>query len=274
MWGEVLLFESSGAGLTAGNWSQAPLQSVPMKWILMGMMALILAACGGGGTGGNTPNAANVSPSNEAPASGLEFERVPFDELPTREPTYLWPSNGARLSSDRVWVIWKTAELVPARLLGTKDKRLWYELAVTAAKVHFAELPLDKFDSRAVFCVDYEEEGKRFRSALHEVRFGNGIRFAQRECKINIEAKPDQRATLAVENGDLGGLGQDDYLFALAPDNLRIYGLPHRDDAKSGTIELVIDGSTVPGKSCILFMEIRDPRTNTRDRTKLVISVK
>ncbi len=238
---------------------------------MLALLALLVAACGGGGA--NNAPAVN-SPANKPDEPGLEFERVALEKLTVRDPAYLWPRDGARLSADSIWVIWKTDDLSAGRLLGTKNGMLWYDLGATMAKVHYLPLDLAKFGSDAGFSVEFEEGGERFRSRQRNVRFGQGIRFTTRRIECAVERADKQTFTLKTETGDLQGLSADDFTFALFPDDMTIYGVPHRESDTSGYIELVIDGRSVPGKGCTGFMEMRDSRTDTRDRVLIVISVK
>lgn len=242
-----------------------------MRLACLLIFAFLLTACGGGDS--NNAAAFN-SPSNKSDEPGLEFERVALEKLTVRDPAYLWPRDGARLSADSFWVIWKTEDLSAGRLLGTKTGMLWYDLGVTMAKVHYLPLDLAKFGSDAGFSVEFEEGGERFRSRQRNVRFGQGIRFATRKIECAVERADKQTFTLKTETGDLQGLSPDDFTFALFPDDMTIYGLPHRQSETAGHIELVIDGRTVPGKGCTGFMQVHDSRTNTDDRVLIVISVK
>jgi hypothetical protein len=151
---------------------------------------------------------------------------------------------------------------------------LWYELGVTMARVHHLPIDLAKFGSDVGFSVEFEEGGEKFRSKQRDVRFGQGLRFAVREIECLVERADKQTFKLKTETGDLQGLPADDFTFALFPDDMTLYGLPHRESETTGYIELVIDGRTVPEKGCTGFMQVHDSRTNTYDRVKIVIKVK
>lgn len=234
-------------------------------------VALMLAACGGNG-GVNEPVA--NKPANAPPAQKLEYDRVALAKLTTRDPPYLWPRDKMRLSATEFWVIWKTNEFVPGQLIATKDEKLWYDLGQSAATLHYLPADLVKFDSALTFCVEFEEEGERFRSKPRSVRFGAGVRFAQRRLQCVVERAENQTFWVRTEAGDLQGLTTEDFRFALLPESMTIYGRPHRESESSGRLELVIDGRTVPGKGCTGFWEIRDSRTDTWDRLLLEITVK
>lgn len=239
--------------------------------VAIAIAVLLLSACGGGSS--NNAASSNV-PANKSAETGLEYERVALEKLTLRDPSYLWPKDGTRLSGDSFWVIWKTEDMSAGRLLGTKNGMLWYELGVTMARVHFLPIDLARFGSDVGFSVEYEEGGERLRSKQRDVRFGQGIRFAVREIECAVDRADKQTFKLKTETGDLQGLPGDDFTFALFPDDMTIYGLPHRESETTGYIELVIDGRTVPGKGCIGFMQVHDSRTNTYDRVKIVIKVK
>lgn len=237
-----------------------------MRSALLVMFALTLAACGGG-QANNAPRSNN--PINAPPKEDIKFERVPLEELPERDPPYVWPSDGFRMAADLFWVSWKTSEFVPSRLIASRDGKLWYDLGSTVNLVHYLPVDLAGFGSDVLFSIEFEEQGRKFRSRPRRVKYGAGIRYGVRELDVTLEARPDQKVELTVEGGDLQGLSADDFWFALLPDELRIYGLPRRDSETSGRIELVIDGATLPKDGCWGFMEMRDSRRDTRDRVLL-----
>jgi hypothetical protein len=244
-----------------------------VRYMLPAISCLLLAACGGGSGNAASNNSGN-EPSNVPPNSGLAFERVTLEKRTTRDPPYLWPKDGMRLSATIPWVIWKTDEFSAGQLIASKDRKLWYDLGQTASIIHYLPVDLGKFDSELSFCVEFEEGGERFRSKAREVRFGAGVRFATRRLDCAVQRAENQVFTLKTEAGDLKGLSADDFRFALLPEGLVLYGRPFPETESTGRLELVIDGRTVPGKGCAGFWEIRDSRADTWDRVLIVITVK
>jgi hypothetical protein len=244
-----------------------------VRYFLPAISCLLLAACGGG-SGNAVSNDAGNGPANAPGQRGLEFERVTLEKRTTRDPPYLWPKEGMRLSATIPWIIWKTDEFSAGQLIASKDRKLWYDLGQTASVIHYLPADLGKFDSELAFSVEFEEGGERYRSKPREVRFGAGVRFATRRLDCAVARAENQVFTLKTEAGDLKGLSADDFRFALLPEGLIVYGRPFPESETTGRLELVIDGRTVPGKGCAGFWEIRDSRADTWDRVLLVITVK
>lgn len=243
-----------------------------VRLLALALLALCVAACGGGG---NAPvNSVANAPSNTPPESPLGFERVALEKLNERDPGYLWPRNDMRLSATEFWVIWRTDEFSKGQLIATRDRKLWYDLGQTATKLHYLPADLAKFGSEMSFCVEFEEGSERFRSKPREVRFGAGVRFSQRRLSCVVERAENQKFEIRTEAGDLQGLSSDDFRFALLPEGLVIYGKPYPEGPTGGRLELFIDGRTVPGQGCAGFWEIHDSRAGTWDRVLIEILVK
>lgn len=242
------------------------------RWWMALAGALLFAACGGGGAANsNTPRTNTVTPK---PACGPKFVRVELENLDSRDPPYLWPPNNARLAGEPFWGIWKTHDHSPSQMLLSADGKLWHAFGDSTASVHDRQVELARFNSRVMFCVEFEENGKRYRSRVRSAEFGKGAHFKDREVRMVVEPKPDQRHEIELVGANPLAIDGGDYQFAQVPEGMYIGCAPRLGEDNGGKVVLVVDGRTVPQGGAACYLQVADRRTDTLDRIKIVIEAR
>lgn len=225
---------------------------------------LLLAACSGGGTN-NTP------PQNKPPsADDSRFERNPLSPLPELPPRWMWPRDNARVASEQFWGVWQTAQHSTSRMLLSADGLLWHAFGDSTSTTHDRLVELSKFGSKVMFCVEFEDEGKQYRSRPRNVSFGRGAHFKDRELRWTLRREPDQRREIELVGADPASVA-DDFRLLLLPDDVRLGYAPLPGDARGGKLVLVADGLTIPREGLVCFLQIADRRTDTLDLIKLIL---
>jgi hypothetical protein len=209
------------------------------------------------------------APANTPSDDGLKYEWTKLEQLPPMDPLGLWPRDGARLSAPEFWIMWNTNKHVECRLLATKDRRDWYNLGRTAGEKHFLTANLGYFDSSLAFSVEFEENGKRYRSKSREVSFGKGAAFGQRRYKFTL-GKPEQQIwELEIIGGDASALGQEAFLTTMFPDDLVTFVVP---TTSTDTVKFGINNAGLVEPGCSGFLEVYDNRTGTYDRVLIELN--
>lgn len=214
---------------------------------------------------GNRPsgNSANTPANNGGDVISVdgEWKTVRLRELPSLDPEGLWPDHGTRVSDPNLWVGWRTREHASCRVIARTHTSSWFEVGATKAYTHNLKLDLSRFDDEAWFCVEWNEDGREYRSHERLVSFGRGPSFAQREYRFR--AKPNDHLEVELL-GELGGLNADAFFTSLFPENVACYTIPvlHQRKLMLG----VADPAQIPAPACIGFLELRDPASGTRDR--------
>ena len=237
--------------------------------LALGLIALWGVLSPGRSPGENAAPA-NAPDSNRAP-SGLAYEIVTLEELPPGEPAYLWPRNGQRVASPDVWVIWETFEVSRCRLLARHDANLWYDIGSSVGTRHALVLNLSDFKSTAVFCLDFEQYGKRYRSAPRTVTFARGARFEQR--RVEFSTAPGQQSwPLNLLGADPARLTGDSFVNALFPDSVTVFALPRPGTAQGGVVDVgITEGQGVPAGGCTGYLEVHDTAADTVDRIQIAL---
>ncbi|MCC6575097.1 MAG: hypothetical protein IT462_15070 [Planctomycetes bacterium] len=231
---------------------------------------LLLSACGGGIANNNAH--ANNAGANKA--CGIKFEREPLEERPVLDPFDLWPPDGARMASENFWGIWQTSEHDASRMLLSTDGLLWHAFGDSTAVTHDRLVDLAQFTgSRVKFSVEFNEKGTAYRSRPRTVSFGRGAHFKDREVHMFVEPRPDQRKEVDLVGGDPRAMA-DDFQIALSPREMKFGIVPLEGDDKGGKVLLYVDGTTVPEKGAVLFLQIHDRRSETLDRLKIVVRLR
>lgn len=209
---------------------------------------------------------AENAPAN-APTGELVYEEVALDQRPQRDPAYLWPQTGQRMSSARFWVLWKTDDFCDCRLLATKDQHLWYEVGHTGGDTHYLLLDLAMFDSSLTFAVDFTHEGQKYRSKPRHVTFGRGIHFAERQYNFKVAPQRDQQYSLFLRGRDPIKVPGTGFRHGWFTGDMVVYYSPQPGDEKGGEMIFgVQEGARVPADGCAGFVEVYDEIGDSRDR--------
>lgn len=212
--------------------------------------------------------ASNVAPSANAPQTGLQYEEVTLEDLPQRDPPYLWPQNGHRLSCPEFWVLWKTDDFCDCRLIATRNDRLWYEIGHTGGDTHYLKIDLSQFDSSVMFAVDFVHEGKRYRSRPRSVRYGHGVHFSQRQYNFLVAGAPNQVFGLFLNGRDPIKVPGRGFRHGWFGGDLVVYYSPQPGDDKGGEMLFgVQDGTAIGAQGTVGWVEVYDELTDSRDRT-------
>lgn len=213
-----------------------------------------------------TNRAAEKAPASNSSHEGYEFEITPMEDLPTLEPSSLWPQDGRRMSAPEFWVIWTTSEFSKCRLWASHGERDWIEIGNTAGQEHYLLIDLSEFDSEVSFMVDFDLRGKRYRSAKRRVSYGRGANFKQREYRIDIdEPGADEGSVMGMRGRDTRQLSSGDFSFYMFPD-ITLYALADRRDSSDQIRLFVQNPGEVPLEGCVGFMEVYDRSSASYDR--------
>lgn len=211
-------------------------------------------------------NSSELPPTN-SDSGDLKYETVPLEKLPELDPLALWPNDGLRLASVDFWVMWQTTRQSKCRLLGTSDQRNWVDLGRTNAENHYLPMNMAYFGSQATFAVEFESNGKRYRSKPRTVYFGNGAYFKERTYRISVSGETNQTWPLAL-SGDARRLSADSFRWAFhSNEDLVPFWAPPQGDADGGSVVFGIQDPGVLGANGSAgFLQIYDGKTDTYDR--------
>ncbi len=248
---------------------------LPTMRRMLPLLLLMLPACSPV-AGSNAAN--NSGGGATGTVSGVKgtaiYDRIPLEDLgPPLDPIYLWPPDKSRIASTEFWGIWQTRERESARMLLSDDGSLWRYFGESSAITHDRLIDMTRFGSSVIFCVEYQDGEKRFRSRPRTVSFGQGAHFKDREMRMVIERKPEQKAEIALVGVDPATVA-DDLRFAQLPREVEIGFACPRGEPTGGKIILVADGSTFPPGGLYCYLEVPDRRTDTLDRIKVIVEVK
>lgn len=239
--------------------------------LALGLIALWgLVSPGKAPVGNNAPG--NAPPANGPACSGLAYEIVELEELPAGEPAYLWPRNGQRVASPEVWVIWETFGQARCRLLVRGDKKLWHDAGSSVGTRHALTVNLADFGSTATFCLDFEQDGKRLRSAPRTVTFARGARFELRKAAFST-APGQQSWPLNIVGADPVRLTGDSFVNALFPESVTVFAVPRPGSEAGGIVDVgITDGLGVPAGGCTGYLEMHDTAADTVDRMQVTFT--
>lgn len=211
-------------------------------------------------------NTANT-PSNDATPNdnGFEYVEEELEDLPSREPAYLAPLNGTLVSDPEVWVVWKTRERSKCRLIATTDLNLWKVVGSTTARVHYLLLNLADFNRSAIFAVEFDDEGNRWRSQNAVLTLKQGASFAVRETTLHVDASENQNFKLKLASNNGAEIGGNIAMKFWCDDpEVIVYQAPGQDNWFYFGVQ---DGSKVPTDTgSVVFLELHDKANNTHDR--------
>lgn len=210
-------------------------------------------------------------PPSNRPASGQQYEIVNLDPRPTSDPVYLWPDDGKRMSSPEFWVMWKTQSFSDCRLIATKDGKLWHELGNTGGKSHYLGVDFGFFGSKVTFCVDFTQDGKKYRSKPRTVTLGTGAWFDRRQYTFVHDGNDQTFFTAHLFGRDPARISTRGFLHGWFTDDLVVYYSPQPGDSNGGDIKLGVSnpGAIAQGDGGLGFLEVYDDVGNTYDRTMI-----
>ncbi|MCB9893259.1 MAG: hypothetical protein H6839_02295 [Planctomycetes bacterium] len=232
--------------------------------IAMGGLALWKSGSAPSGEG-NDDQPANLPPGNATP-NGQQYETVPLEKLPPLDPIDLWPRDGLRVSGVTFWTMWQTSGQSKCRLLASSDGHNWHDIGSTAGERHFLETDLAYFSGEVKIAVEFDERGKRYRSAPRTVRFGQGAHFAQREYQFTIGIGKSEWA-FEIVGRKVRDLGREPFLAVDFPEANEL--VPYTSPDPSSPDDSILFGVQHPEvirEGVAGFLQVYDPVTNTYDR--------
>ena len=195
---------------------------------------------------------------------GFEWVSTMLEDLPPLDPLGLWPRDGQRIASAEFNVMWETTDHADCRLLVSTDRRDWYSMGHTGGKLHFLPVNFGDFDSELSFAVEFDFQGKRYRSAARTIRYGHGARFGQREYRF-IVRNNEERFSLGVEGRDPADLPQSAFLTGWFPPDLGTGFLPGAGEG-GDTKVLMVSNADVFENHALGWLEMYDAAADTYDR--------
>lgn len=244
------------------------------KTAFLASVLLALLAHGGCG-GGNSANTTNGDSENRQVRNcGGNWESLPLEDLPERDPEALWPRDGMRMAWAEFWISWRTKEHSRCRLLLTRDLKTWQVGGESTAFEHYQQANLAEWNSQVTFCVEFEEEGKRWRSRPRTVVFGKGARFSGRELHVEIAPEGTTQHSLRLEGRNPVRVGAGGWKHAGFPEDVWVGYAPQPGDDEGGEVLLIVQGEQIPAEGCAGYLEVFDPVGRTYDRVRIVLSHK
>ncbi|MCA8912548.1 MAG: hypothetical protein KDB82_12650 [Planctomycetes bacterium] len=211
-------------------------------------------------------------PASNSESDGFEYETVPLDDLPALDPLGLWPNDGMRISSPDVWVMWQTTGYSRCRLLGRTGPQNWVDLGNTSGHDHYLPLDLAYFGSEATFAVEFETNGKRYRSKPRTIHFAQGSHFASRSWQFKPSDEPNQTWAIALA-GDTHMLTDESFRTTFFPDALVTFCAPPETSEDGGRVRFgITDPAGIGGAGCVGFLQLYDTRTDAYDRTLIQLT--
>ncbi len=229
---------------------------------------LVLWAVLPGKTPDNRANAPSNTAENTDPtgtgSDGTRWVRVELEPLPELDPADLWPGDGMRVASPHFWIVWSTGEHTRCRLLLRGRGGSWYEAGHSLANIHYLPADLTQFDDELYFCVEWNENGRAYRSRERHVSFGAGACFEQRRYEFRVPQQQAPEFRMRLQGRSLNELAAEPFLTTLFPEVVvpAAYALPAEDTA----VLRLRDGNDVPQDGCMGFLEVYDNVSLTYDR--------
>ena len=213
-------------------------------------------------------------PADNTAGDGLEREWVKLSDLPQRDPEELWPRDGMRLSWPDFWVVWRTRDFGPCRLLAGRDRRLWYSCGQTGGRRHFLTVDLSRLDSRAWYAVEFERGGKSYRSRARRVSYGEGAHFALRQITVHARLGERTEVSVRLDGHDPGTLPSDSWFFYLFPDDLIVQVAAPYGDESGGDVRIYVTPTPdFNADSASGFLQVYDPAGETYDRLLIQVEL-
>jgi hypothetical protein len=237
---------------------------------LASALLALLAACGPGNTANHQPKV-NAPPHPEG--TGFKYQRVPLENLPEKDPLYLAPRHGENLTNSSFWVVWETPDVSKTRLICSRDGQLWYDMGLFISWGQGERVEFAPFSGNVRFCVEYDEDGKRWRSPPRQVSLAPGARFASSERSIEVKRGKAMTFEVGLAGEAVDRLTVDDVIWRAVPESttLGLGVVGHAGEHTGPNVRLSLDGATLE-KPMTVFLTLRDRASGGKtDRMKLTL---
>jgi hypothetical protein len=237
------------------------------------VLALGAMAAFGSRKSGDKPDDPPQTPPANTPDESDErrWERGTLEPRQIADPLSLWPGNEMRLASPRFWIIWETPNApTQCTLLIRSPHGTWHEAAHSFAYIHYHQQDLSLHDDDLLFCVEWSDHGREYRSQERRVSFGRGAAFARREYRVAVPKQGEVRLSMRLEGAEQAQLSSGSFTSFVFPEDLVTYVYvpqPFTGEVTFG----VHNPEAIPDGGCYGFLQVYDGATHTYDRVRIAL---